>query len=152
MPQRSIQTHAYLPKQRILWNKSFNSFGHNLQLPSNHDRFEDGNHQKQVTMLYRIICLKKATNFVVTNNCLSCFQKAVLVCFPPRRQQIIKTCREQQFCVHFKLPPQLPENKDLLQSSYVSFILPLDRTESTMNGCSRIVCVFITPRPQVTQN
>ena len=69
-----------------------------------------------------------------------------------RRQQIIKTCREQQFCVHFKLPPQLPENKDLLQSSYVSFILPLDRTESTMNGCSRIVCVFITPRPQVTQN
>ena len=69
--------------QRILWNKSFNSFGHNLQLPSNYDRFEDGNHQKQVTMLYRIICLKKATNFVVTNNCLSCFQKAVLICFPP---------------------------------------------------------------------
>ena len=83
MPQRSIQTHAYIPKQRILRRKSFNSFGHNLQLPSNHDRFEDGNHQKQVTMLYRIICLKKATNFVVTNNCLSCFQKAVLICFPP---------------------------------------------------------------------
>ena len=83
MPQRSIQTHAYIPKQRILRRKSFNSFGHNLQLPSNHDRFEDGNHQKQVTILYRIICLKKATNFVVTNNCLSCFQKAVLICFPP---------------------------------------------------------------------
>ena len=55
MPQRSIQTHANIPKQRILRNKSFNSFGHNLQLPSNHDRFEDGNHQRQVTMLYRIL-------------------------------------------------------------------------------------------------
>ena len=38
-----------------------------------------------------------------------------------RRQQKIKTCREQQFCVHFKLPPQLPENEDLLHSSYFSF-------------------------------
>ena len=83
IPQRRIQTDANIPTQRYSWNKRPNSFGPNLRLPANHDGFEDGNHQKQVPILYRIICLKKATNFVVTNNCLSCFQKAVLVCFPP---------------------------------------------------------------------
>ena len=55
MPQRSIPTHAYIPTQRNSWKKRPNLFGHNLQLPANHDGFEDGNHQKQVTMLYRIL-------------------------------------------------------------------------------------------------
>ena len=55
MPQRRIQTDAYIPTQRNSWKKRPNLFGHNLQLPANHDGFEDGNHQKQVTMLYRIL-------------------------------------------------------------------------------------------------
>ena len=51
MPQRTLQKHGYIPKQRHSWNKTINSTEDNVGLPTNHDHFEDGNHQKQVTIL-----------------------------------------------------------------------------------------------------
>ena len=127
LPERRSSGDGYLPNHHYSWKKTINLPQYNLRLPTNHDHFEDGNHQKQVTMLYGINCLKKATKFVVTKYRLPCFQKVVLVCFLLRRQQKIKTCRNNCFCVYFELPQQVSENEELLQSTNLCFILPLDR-------------------------
>ena len=125
--QRRSSGDGYIPKEQYSWKKTMVLSEYNLRLPTNDDHFEDGNHQKQVTTLYGIICLKKATKFVVTKYRLPCFQKVVLVCFLLRRQQKIKTCRNNFFCVYFELPQQVSENEELLQSTNLCFILPLDR-------------------------
>ena len=110
MPQRSRQKHGTYAMAQDSVDKKTNPSVDNLQLPTNGEHFEDGNHQKQVPLLYRIFCLKKATKFEVTNDRLSCFQKAVSICLLLCRQQKIKTCREQRFCVHFTLPQKVWEN------------------------------------------
>ena len=94
MPQRSFQKHRSYAIQQDSVSKTPNVFGCNLRLPTIHDHFDDGNHQKQVSMLYRIFFLKTTTKFEFTNDRLSCFQKAVSICLLLRSQQKIKTCRQ----------------------------------------------------------
>ena len=95
MPQRSFQKHRSYAIQQDSFSKTPNVFGCNLRLPTIHDHFDDGNHQEQVSMLYRIFFLKTTTTkFEFKNDRLSCFQKAVSICLLLRRQQKIKTCRQ----------------------------------------------------------
>ena len=54
MPQRSFQKHRSYAIQQDSVSKTPNVFGCNLRLPTIHDHFDDGNHQKQVSMRYRI--------------------------------------------------------------------------------------------------
>ena len=55
MPQRTFQNHRSYANQQDSVSKTPNAFGCNLRLPTIHDHFDDGNHQKQVSMLYRIL-------------------------------------------------------------------------------------------------
>ena len=59
MPQRSRQKHGTYAMAQDSTDAKPNPSVDNLQLPTNGEHFEDGNHQKQVSMLYRNICLKK---------------------------------------------------------------------------------------------
>ena len=63
MPQRTFQNHRSYANQQDSVSKTPNAFGCNLRLPTIHDHFDDGNHQKQVSMLYRIFCLKRNNKF-----------------------------------------------------------------------------------------
>merc|ERR1711951_62595 len=63
MPQRRFQKHGYIATQRICCNKRPNLFGRNLRLPTNHDAFEDGNHQKQVTIGIQNYLSQKSNKF-----------------------------------------------------------------------------------------
>ena len=49
--QRRSSGDGYIPKEQYSWKKTIVLSEYNLRLPTNHDHFEDGNHQKQVTML-----------------------------------------------------------------------------------------------------
>ena len=55
MPQRSRQKHGTYAMAQDSVDKKTNPSVDNLQLPTNGEHFEDGNHQKQVPMLYRIL-------------------------------------------------------------------------------------------------
>ena len=48
MPQRTFQNHRSYANQQDSVSKTPNAFGCNLRLPTIHDHFDDGNHQKQV--------------------------------------------------------------------------------------------------------
>ena len=54
-PQRSSQQHRPNAIRPNLADKTPNAFGCNLRLPTIHDHFDDGNHKKQVSILYRIL-------------------------------------------------------------------------------------------------
>ena len=70
MLQRSRQKHGrYAMAQDSTDAKPNLSVG-NLQLPTNGDHFEDGNHQKQVSMLYRNIVERKFLFFLGVLNFL----------------------------------------------------------------------------------
>ena len=70
MLQRSRQKHGRYAMAQDSTDAKPNLSVANLQLPTNGDHFEDGNHQKQVSMLYRNIVERKFLFFLGVLNFL----------------------------------------------------------------------------------
>ena len=90
--QRRSSGDGYIPKEQYSWMKTIVLSEYNLRLPTNHDHFEDGNHQKQVTTLYGILW---TGNFQFS-------EQLLIFCYVRLRSN--EDANDSQAVLHFLLP------------------------------------------------